>query len=109
MTPPTDGDRIRLSLSREEAWVAHAALLDAGERAVEAGDDAPPQCRPLRRIERERALSPDGAALLRDALIDYLADAPVRDRAPGRALLRRVDDAVESQPRSTPRDASRGA
>lgn len=109
MIPPTDGTRLRFSLSREEAWVAHVALLDAGARAVDAGDEVPPQRRPLRRIERERALGPDGAALLRDALIDYLGDAPVRDRAPGRALLRRVDDAVESQPRSTPRDASRGA
>jgi len=111
MTPPTNGDRIRLSLSREEAWVAHAALLDAGAAAVDAGDDAPAQCRPIRRIERDRALASEGAELLRDALIDYLGDAPVRDRAPGRAVLRRVDDAVESRPRSRsdPRDGGRGA
>jgi hypothetical protein len=108
MTPPTNGDRIRLSLSREEAWVAHAALLDAGAAAADDGDDAPAQCRPIRRIERDRPFAPDGAELLRDALIDYLGDAPVRDRAPGRALLRRVDDAVESWPRSRPRDAGRG-
>jgi hypothetical protein len=100
MTPPTTRDRIRLSLSHEEAWVAHAALLDAGAAAADAGDDAPAQCRPIRRIERDRALTPDGAELLRDALIDYLGAAPVRDRAPGRALLRRVDDAVESSGRS---------
>jgi len=99
MAPPTTGDPI--PLSREEAWVAHAALIAAGEAAVDAGDDAPAQCRPLRRIERDRALTPDGAALLRDALIDYLGDAPVRDRAPGRALLRRIDDAVESRSPST--------
>ena len=109
MPPPTDGDRIRIALSREEAWVAHAALLDAGAAAVDAGADAPAQCRPIHCIERDRPLDPDGAALLSDALIDYLGDAPVRDRAPGRALLRRVDDAVESRPRSSPRDAERGA
>ena len=102
MTPPTDPDRIRLSLSREEAWVAHAALLNAGAAAVDAGDDAPAQCRPIRRIESGRALTPDGAELLRDALVDYLGDAPVRDRAAGRALLGRVDDAVESRPASAP-------
>ncbi|WP_144924136.1 DUF7853 family protein [Halorubrum salsamenti] len=107
MTPPTTGDPIPLSLSREEAWVAHAALLDAGAAAVDAGDDAPAQCRPIRRVERERPFAPGDAVVLRDALIDYLGDAPVRDRAPGRALLRRVDDAVESS--SPPRDAHRGA
>ncbi|WP_435094207.1 hypothetical protein [Halorubrum sp. N11] len=101
MSSPRNGDPIRLSLSLEEAWVAHAALFHAGEAAVAAGDDAPGECRLLRSIERDRALTPDGAALLRDALIDYLGDAPVRDRAPGRALLRRIDDAVESRSRST--------
>lgn len=100
MTPPTTGEPIPLSLSHEEAWVAHAALVDAGEAAADAGDDAPPQCRPIRRIERGRPLAPRGAALLRDALVDYLGDAPVRDRAPGRELLRRVDEAVESESES---------
>ncbi|WP_144799635.1 DUF7853 family protein [Halorubrum depositum] len=106
MTPPTNGN---LSLSREEAWIAHAALLDAGAVAAAAGDDPPAQRRPIRRIERDRALAPEGTELLRDALIDYLGDAPVRDRAPGRALLRRVDEAVESRAPSSPRDAGRGA
>jgi len=102
MAPPTTGDSITLSLSHEEAWVAHAALLDAGEAAVDAGDDAPAQCRPIRRIERGRPLAPRDAVLLRDALVDYLGDAPVRDRAPGRALLGRIDDAVESRSPSSP-------
>ncbi|WP_123623205.1 hypothetical protein [Halorubrum sp. CSM-61] len=107
MTPPTTGDPIPLSPSREEAWVAHAALLDAGEAAFDAGDDAPPQHRPIRRIERGRPLAPRDAVLLRDALIDYLGDAPVRDRAPGRALLRRIDDAVEPDDRSaSPADSN---
>jgi len=99
MPPSTNGNRTALSLSREEAWIAHAALLDAGAAAVDAGDDAPAQCRPIRRIERDRALDAEGAELLRDALVEYLGDAPVRDRAPGRTLLRRVDDAIEATPR----------
>ncbi|WP_049984239.1 hypothetical protein [Halorubrum sp. BV1] len=103
MSPSTNGNRIALSLSREEAWIAHAALLDAGAAAVDAGDDAPAQCRPIRRIERDRALDADGAVLLRDALVEYLGDAPVRDRAPGRALFRRADDAIEATPQSTAR------
>jgi len=107
MAPPTTGDPIPLSLSHDEAWVAHAALLDAGEAAFDAGDDAPPQHRPIRRIERDRPLEPREAVLLRDALVDYLGDAPVRDRAPGRELLRRVDDAVEPADRSaSPADSN---
>ena len=108
MTPSTNGDRTPLSLSHEEAWVAHAALLDAGAAAVAEGDDAPPQCRPIRRIERDNALTPDGVRLLRDALVDYLGDAPVRDRAPGRSLLRRIDDATEPSGASESDESVRG-
>ncbi len=99
MTPPTNDGRVPLPSTHEEAWVAHAALLDASEAAVDAGDDAPPQLRPLRGIERERRLDPEEIELLRDALVDYLGDAPVRDRAPGRTLLRRADDALDASPR----------
>ena len=97
--PSRRTDAIDLTLSREEAWVAHAALLDACERAVDAGGEAAPYRRPIARIEGGDELDADAAALLRDALVDYLGDAPVRDRAPGRALLRRADDAVDSVPR----------
>jgi hypothetical protein len=97
--PSRRTDTADLALSREEAWVAHAALLDACERAVDAGGDAAPYRRPIADIERGEELDADGTALLRDALVDYLGDAPVRDRAPGRALLRRTDDAVDSAPR----------
>ncbi|RAW47073.1 hypothetical protein DQW50_01455 [Halorubrum sp. 48-1-W] len=96
---PRRPDATDLTLSHEEAWVAHAALLDACERAVDTDGDASPYHRPLDRIERGGDLPADGTALLRDALVDYLGDAPVRDRAPGRALLRRTADAVDSAPR----------
>lgn len=109
MSPPTNADLPTPVASREEAWVAHAALLDAGALAAADGDPDPPQCRPRRRLERGRALNAADIELLRDALIDYLGDAPVRDRAPGRSLLRRVDDAVESRSPSASRDAGRGA
>ncbi len=95
MTPPTNDGRITLPFSREEAWVAHAALLAASETAVNAGDDAPAQLRPLDGIERGRDFTRSEIVLLRDALVDYLGDAPVRDRAPGRTLLRRSDDALD--------------
>ena len=109
MSPPTNADTPAPVASDEEAWVAHAALLDAGTQAAAGGDPDPPQSRPLRRLERGRPLFSDDVEVLRDALIEYLGDAPVRDRAPGRSLLRRIDDVVESQPPSASRDAGRRA
>ena len=91
MTPPTTDGPPAPTTSREEAWVAHAALLDAARNAT----DAEPYRGPLESIERGEALDGEALVLLRDALVDYLGDAPVRDRAPGRALLRRIEDAAD--------------
>ncbi|ELZ50421.1 hypothetical protein C464_02435 [Halorubrum coriense DSM 10284] len=96
MTPPTTDEPPAPTASREEAWVAHAALLDAARNAT---DEDPAYRRPIESIERGAALDDEGVALLRDALVDYLGDAPVRDRAPGRALLRRTDEAAGAQSR----------
>ena len=93
MTPPTTDGPPAPTTTREEAWVAHAALLDAAQNAT---DDDAAYHRPIASIERGTALDDEGVALLRDALVDYLGDAPVRDRAPGRALLRRTDDAADA-------------
>jgi hypothetical protein len=90
MTPPTTDGPPAPTTSREEAWVAHAALIDA---ATDDDDDRPYH-RPIESIERGAALDDEEVGMLRDALVDYLGDAPVRDRAPGRALLRRTDDAA---------------
>ena len=111
MSPPRD-DVDGLAFDREEAWVAHVALLAACERFADTETDTvaaleadtapvdavenPPHRRPLRRIERGEPLGDEGTALLREALVDYLGDAPVRDRAAGRALLRRTASTVES-------------
>jgi hypothetical protein len=91
MAPPGT-DTSGVAFSREEAWVAHAALLDACDRAAETGEDVARYRRPLRDIEQGRPLDPPAVALLRDALVEYLGDAPIRDRALGRALLCRTDD-----------------
>lgn len=96
MTPPTNDGRTALEFTREEAWVAHAALLAAGEEAVDGGDDAPPQLRPVRSIERGHELDDEELAVLRAALVDYLGEAPVRDRAPGRAVLRDVEAVLDA-------------
>ncbi|RLM49358.1 hypothetical protein [Halorubrum sp. Atlit-28R] len=90
MPPSTTDGPPAPTTSHEEAWVAHAALIEAARNAT----DDEPYHRPIESIERGAPLDDEGVALLRDALVDYLGDAPVRDRAPGRALLRRTDDAT---------------
>ncbi len=60
------------------------------ERVDTGAGRALPHRRPLRRIEQGEPLGPAETALLHDALVEYLGDAPVRDRAVGRALLRRT-------------------
>ena len=89
MTPPQD-ESTRLITSDAEEWVAHAALLDAYERAVNAGEDESHYRRALIRVEDSSPLDRSGRQLLRAALVEYLADAPLRDRAAARAVLRRI-------------------
>ena len=95
MTPPHD-ESARLPSSTAEAWVAHAALLDAYERAVDAGNDGGRHGEVLEQIEAGCALDRAGRVLLCEALVEYLADAPLRDRAVGRTLLRRTREDVTS-------------
>lgn len=91
MSAPAHGnrrDRGALDFSREEAWVVHAALLARIGRLTEDGKEAAAECRTLRKLEAERPqFETDEAELLFEALGEYLADAPLRDRAPGRAAL----------------------
>jgi len=89
MTPPQD-ESTRLITSDAEEWVAHAALLDAYERAVDAGEDESHYQRALVRVEEGSPLDRPEQQLLRAALVEYLADAPLRDRAAARAVLRRT-------------------
>lgn len=100
MTPPAHGRSTALDLSREEAWIAHVALLRAAEEAVEDGAESPAELGLVRRIEDGTPFDEEGLTLLREALVSYLADAPLRDRAPGRDALRSVDAALDAQPPS---------
>ncbi len=84
-------ERGLLDLTREQAWVAHAAVLDHLERAVGADDD--PECHlaVLEALEAgdaefERA----ELQVLADALRTHLKDPPARDDGPGRAALTTV-------------------
>jgi len=100
MTPPAHGRSTALDLSREEAWIAHVALLRAAEKAVDDGAESPAELELVRRIEDVTPFDEEGLTLLREALVSYLTDAPLRDRAPGRAALRSVDAALDAPPRS---------
>ncbi|WP_280538129.1 hypothetical protein [Halopenitus sp. POP-27] len=91
-----------LDLSREGSWVAHAALVRSGREATEAGEARPIECRLLEKLEDDDPFKAAELSALRDALVVYLGDAPLRDRAPGREALRAVTAAIDpADPTST--------
>ncbi|WP_435067876.1 hypothetical protein [Haloplanus sp. C73] len=70
-----------VDLSREEAWVLHAAVLDHAERTVAAGRDPAQAVAVLDRIEAGERLDETARTVAQDALETYLESAPERDRA----------------------------
>jgi hypothetical protein len=99
MNPTRKG--VLLDLTREQAWVAHAALLDNLERVLDADGD--PECHlaVLDALEaRDAAFEPAELQVLADALRTYLEDPPARDDGPGRAALARVLARTPERPHS---------
>lgn len=98
MSAPAHGngrDQAALDFSREEAWVVHAALLAEIGQLTEEGEESTAECRLLQKLEAERPqFDADEVELIRGALNAYLADAPLRDRAPGRAALNSVQKSL---------------
>ncbi|GAB7011947.1 DUF7853 family protein [Halolamina salina] len=110
MADPRHDDGARLDLGDEEQWVLHAALLDyLDRRADEPSGDAGSSPAPLDRetdtddeaaLELLDALEDDeplrldrgGLLLVRELLSEYLAGAPLRDRATCRSVLADVRD-----------------
>ncbi|KPN29609.1 hypothetical protein SY89_00323 [Halolamina pelagica] len=117
MADPKHDDGARLDLGDEEQWVLHAALLqyldertdeatestpdDHGFPDPPAGEDEPPAGEKsaaaidlLDALEGEEPLRLDREALLlvRELLSEYLAGAPLRDRATCRSVLAAVRD-----------------
>lgn len=74
-------------LSREEAWVVHAVLLAAIEAAEEDGEDASREIAILHAVEDGRDLDDDARERVRQVVLEYLADAPLRDRSVARNLV----------------------
>ncbi|AXG08673.1 DUF7853 family protein [Haloplanus rubicundus] len=84
MSPTTCHGPDGVDLSREEAWVLHAAVLEHVERVV-AADGSPD--RSLTVLDRIESCAPLDAAdrdVVREALSTY--DAPDRDRASVEAI-----------------------
>jgi hypothetical protein len=84
-----------VDLSREEAWVLHAALTRAVDRALDA-DETPRYAQSLV-LQVEAGETAFGATALRylaDVLATHLEDAPERDEAVAATLLSRIRDAV---------------
>jgi hypothetical protein len=118
MADPKHDDGARLDLGDEEQWVLHAALLDYLDRRADQatgspGGDADAEPAPtaldgettadeeseaavelLDALEDEEPLHLDHEELLlvRELLSEYLAGAPLRDRATCRSVLADVRD-----------------
>jgi hypothetical protein len=95
MTTPTHNRPVSFDLSREEAWVLHAALTRAVDRALDA-DETPRYAQSLV-LQVEAGETAFGATALRylaDVLATHLEDAPERDEAVAATLLSRIRDAV---------------
>ena len=84
-----------LELSRAEAWVVHAALLAAIERAVEADEDPERERRLLAAVEGgDHEFDRRELRRIREVLESYLDDAPPRDRPHGRAVAGDIEAAL---------------
>jgi hypothetical protein len=84
MSPTTCHGPDGVDLSREEAWVLHAAVLDHVERIVAADETPDRALTVLDRIESCAPLDATDRDLVCEALSAY--DAPERDQAPVAAI-----------------------
>ena len=84
MSPTTCHGPDGVDLSREAAWVLHAAVLDHVERLVAAGRSPDRALTILDRIESCSPLETTDHDLILEALSTY--DAPERDRASVEAI-----------------------
>ena len=84
MSPTTCHGPDGVDLSREEAWVLHAAVLDHVERVVAAGQTPDRALTVFDRIESCSPLETTDHDLILEALSTY--DAPERDRASVEAI-----------------------
>lgn len=87
MTASARRNPAALDLSREEAWVVHAALLSYIERELADDRHASHECRLLRELEGDADFDGDGLRAIRRAVEQYQGRAPVRDRDACRRII----------------------
>lgn len=87
MDQPTCNGPAGLDLSREEAWVLHAAVLDYVDDELDAGNEPERELALLDAIESCADLDDDDVDRLTELLARYLDDAPEPDRPHARAIL----------------------
>lgn len=89
MTASAHDNPATLDLTHEQAWVLHTGILRYLERMAAHDDPAPEAVSLLHTLERETdpALDADALRLVQTVLVEYMADAPVRDRAACRSVL----------------------
>ncbi len=92
MGDPEQENSATIDLGEEEAWVLHAALLDHLDQQADGESREPVAVDLLEQVEEGQTLllERDRVELLREILAEYLAGAPLRDRAICRAVLREV-------------------
>jgi hypothetical protein len=97
MANPEHENGVTLTLGDEEEWVLHAALLDQLDRQVDGDTDEEPAAIPLlERLEDtdEFVLGRERLEFVRDVLSEYLAGAPLRDRATCRSILSEIRESL---------------
>jgi hypothetical protein len=94
MSESTSDRQVVLDLSREEAWVAHAALTREIDRLVDEGEKPVAERALLFALEHDEPVDPGALRTLRDATTDYLDEAPDRDVVTGRGVLGTIDAAL---------------
>lgn len=96
MTSSAHDEPVTLDLSREELWVLHAGVLDYLEREADQGNPTPDAVDLLNTVEDVTCpvLDRSGLHLVRTILVEYMADAPLRDRATCRSVLSEIRRAL---------------
>ena len=92
MPGPEHENGVTLDLGDEEEWVLHAALLDHLDSQADGVDSHPPAVELVDQLEGDEDLVVHETELgvIRDVLSEYLAGAPLRDRAICRGVLTQV-------------------
>ncbi|MGQ4556423.1 DUF7853 family protein [Halobellus sp. GM3] len=96
MTASAHDSPTSLDLTREEAWVVHAAVVTAVERLADDEQDPSDAVALLRSLEVDETFETGELEHLLDVLRTYLEDdAPSSDRESARRVVEAIEGALE--------------